>query len=96
MRMNERQKKIRAMVLCICMLMQNAPVVAFSAATENLCDHHTQHTADCGYVAAVEGVSCAHVHDEACGYTEAVEEVLCDCTETDETGNLVHMGEENN
>lgn len=57
-----------------------------------LCPHHTEHDEACGYVAAVEGVpcahkhtedcgkeaeDCAHEHDEACGYVAAVEGVPC-------------------
>ncbi|MCI8336707.1 MAG: LPXTG cell wall anchor domain-containing protein [Peptococcaceae bacterium] len=38
------------------------------------CTHHLTHTADCGYVAAVEGHPCNHVHDETCGYVAPVTE----------------------
>ena len=31
-----------------------------------LCEHHPQHDETCGYVAAVEGHECNHVHTEAC------------------------------
>ena len=42
-----------------------------------LCAHHTEHTEDCGYAPAAEGIPCGHVHDEACGYAEAGEGVPC-------------------
>ena len=69
-----------------------APAEA-AAYTGGLCEHHPAHTADCGYVEAVEGRPCNHVHDEDCGYQAAVEEVPCDkeCTDTDENGNIVHQ-----
>ena len=34
--------------------------------TEGLCEHHTEHTAECGYVEAVEGHRCEHVHTDGC------------------------------
>lgn len=37
---------------------------------QGLCEHHPVHTADCGYVEAVEGRPCAHVHSGECGYVE--------------------------
>ena len=71
------------------MVLGMMPVSAFAAETDNLCDHHTEHTADCGYAPAVEGSpcthecgeecaeACAHAHDALCGYVEAVAEVPC-------------------
>lgn len=68
------------------MLVQNAPVMAHAAAGDNLCEHHTEHTAECGYVAAVEGVACACeatdesgavLHTGGCGYVAAVEGHEC-------------------
>ena len=48
-----------------------------------LCEHHTEHTAECGYVAPVRGHECEHVHDESCGYQEASE---CNHVHTEECG----------
>ena len=76
------------MLLSVAMVLNSFLLSVF--ATETECTHHTEHTADCGYVAAVEGEDCTHVHDEACGYAEAVEEVPCACTETDENGQRIH------
>lgn len=79
-----RMKKILSILLCLCMLSQYAPVMAFAAAEDGLCAHHTEHTADCGYAQAVAGSDCTHVcgedcaqgcthaHDDACGYVAAV------------------------
>ena len=60
------------------------------AAEGSPCTH--EHDEICGYSAPTEGVPCAHEHDGACGYVEAVESVACDmdCTETDESGSIVH------
>ena len=92
MRVNERMKKVFSILLCLCMVLQYVPTTAFAvdAAESGLCEHHTEHTAECGYAEAVEGQPCAHVHDELCGYIEAVAEVLCACEATDENGALVH------
>ena len=90
MRINERMKRALSILLCVMMLVQYVPTHAFAATTDNLCEHHTEHTAECGYVEAAEGSPCTHIHDEACGYAEPIGEVLCACTETDDTGALVH------
>ena len=37
--------------------------------TEGLCEHHPEHTAECGYVEAVEGHPCEHIHTDDC-YTD--------------------------
>ena len=39
--------------------------------TIEYCEHHTEHTAECGYVAPTEGNECGHVHDAGCNYQEA-------------------------
>ncbi|MDY3110518.1 MAG: DUF6273 domain-containing protein, partial [Lachnospiraceae bacterium] len=41
--------------------------------TIEYCEHHTEHTAECGYVAPTEGHDCGHAHDAGCGYQEASE-----------------------
>lgn len=47
--------------------------------TGGLCPHHQEHSYEvCGYIEAVEGHPCGHVHDGSCGYVEAAEEVPCD------------------
>lgn len=75
-------KRWLAAVLCLCLLFPSA-VTLVSAAEEPAytggpCEHHTEHTAECGYVEAVEGQPCPHVHDENCGYQEPTEEIPCD------------------
>ena len=70
------------------------PTAALAAEEDSggLCPHHQEHTEDCGYVDAVEGQPCGHVHDGDCGFVEAVPEVLCDmdCNETGEDGQIIH------
>lgn len=86
MKVNEKMKKLLSSLLCLCMMVQNAPVMAYAAAGDGLCQHHPEHTAECGYVAAVEGVACACeatdesgevLHTGGCGYVAAVEGHEC-------------------
>ncbi len=74
-------KRWAAMALCLCMIFPSA-VTPVSAAeepvyTDGICEHHTEHTAECGYTEGVAGQPCSHVHDENCGYKEASEEIPC-------------------
>ena len=87
---HQTKTKLLSIFMALCMVISMVPVNVFAAETDNLCDHHTAHTADCGYVAAVEGAECGHVHDDSCGYKAAVEGVSCACTDTDDTGAVVH------
>ncbi len=90
-------KRWLAVILCLCMIFPSA-VTLVSAAEEPAytggpCEHHTEHTAECGYVEAVEGQLCTHVHDGNCGYQEPTEEIPCDkgCTDDDGDGNIDHQ-----
>ena len=90
-------KRWLAVILCLCMIFPSA-VTLVSAAEEPAytggpCEHHTEHTAECGYVEAVEGQPCTHVHDGNCGYQEPTEEIPCDkgCTDDDGDGNIDHQ-----
>ncbi len=87
--MKHRTRKLAnrwlALVLCLCMVLPSAvtlvsaaeDVPGETACTGGICEHHPEHTADCGYVEAVEGQPCTHVHDENCGYVEGAEESIC-------------------
>ncbi|MBQ7895538.1 MAG: hypothetical protein IJ364_03155 [Oscillospiraceae bacterium] len=92
MNMKERMKRVFSILICLCMVLTLVPTTAFAvdAAEGGLCEHHTEHTAQCHYAEAVEGQPCTHVHDELCGYIETVAEVKCACTETDESGAVLH------
>ena len=76
-----------AVLLCIVMVLSLNAGFAMAEGVDDtgLCEHHTAHTAECGYVAAVEGQPCQHVHDDTCGYVAAVPETQCDkgCADTD-------------
>ncbi|MGN0365302.1 MAG: DUF6273 domain-containing protein [Suilimivivens sp.] len=69
-------KRWLAILMSVCLIGTMIPI---SARAENsspetgLCEHHTEHTTECGYVAPTEGHECGHVHDEECGYQEASE-----------------------
>lgn len=79
------RKRYLALLMSLCLTGTMIPVTARaeSAASGGLCEHHTEHTAECGYVEAVEGHECEHMHDENCGYQEAGE---CTHAHTEECG----------
>lgn len=66
------KKRILSIILTACLVVGLMPTAAF--ASENvagiLCEHHPEHTTECGYEAAIEGHACTHEHDESCGYAE--------------------------
>lgn len=70
--MNIRQtaipRRVLSLALCAAMVLTLLPL---PTPAEGICDHHPEHTADCGYKAAVEGQDCAHSHDNLCGYQGA-------------------------
>ena len=71
--MNIRQtvripRRVLSLALCAAMVLTLLPL---PTPAEGICNHHQEHTADCGYKAAVEGQDCAHSHDSLCGYQEA-------------------------
>ena len=70
--MNIRQtaipRRVLSLALCAAMVLTLLPL---PTPAEGICGHHPEHTADCGYKAAVEGQDCAHSHDNLCGYQEA-------------------------
>jgi len=88
-------KRILSVCLTCALLlgMLPLPALALEPDSEGLCPHHTEHSYEvCGYMEAVEGQPCGHVHDGDCGFVEAVPEVPCnmDCAETDGDGQIVH------
>ena len=66
MRKYERTRKALSILLCVLMLVQYVPTTAFAVGSDNLCEHHAAHTAECGYAEAVAGSDCTHVHSESC------------------------------
>lgn len=79
------RKRYLALLMSLCLMGTMIPATARaeSAASGGLCEHHTEHTAECGYVEAVEGHECEHTHDESCGYQEAG---ACTHAHTEECG----------
>ncbi len=64
-----KPKQILAWFLCGTMLSLQTmvPVLAAPASKQGgLCEHHTAHTAECGYLPAAPGSPCTHVHDDDC------------------------------
>ena len=76
------KKRILSLLLCGAMLFSLCPqsVLAEGSAQDSgqitaaggLCEHHTEHDADCGYTEGSEGTPCTHEHSEDC-YTEVTE-----------------------
>lgn len=81
-----------AIVLCLCMALSVPGNVAYAApAQDGLCEHHKEHTQECGYQESEGGESCTHVHDEECGYAEEAAgspcQYVCDiCNGTNSEG----------
>lgn len=61
-------RRVLSLALCAAMVLTLLPL---PTQAEGICGHHPEHTADCGYKAAVEGQDCAHSHNSLCGYQEA-------------------------
>lgn len=71
------KRKLLAGVLSVCMIFQTAgmaPVYAVengadsgtSAGTSTVCENHTEHDEECGYVEGTKGSPCTHEHTEDC------------------------------
>lgn len=70
-------KRLFAAIVSLCMIVSLLPTTAFAEAgvqdsivitgTSGLCEHHTEHTADCGYTEGTAEIPCSHEHDESCG-----------------------------
>ena len=63
----KKHRHLMAVVLSTAMVFQLTPANGVLAQS---CEHHTEHTADCGYVEAVEEQECSHEHTEECYLTE--------------------------
>ena len=81
----KQRKRIAAFVLAAEMVFSTLPlnVLAVEPPTVagGLCEHHPEHTTDCGYTEGTEGTPCNHEHNEDC-YTlvaECVHEHTEDC-----------------
>ena len=47
--------------------------------SDGLCEHHPEHTEDCGYQEASEGSDCTHEHTEDCYTQDENGETILDC-----------------
>ena len=70
--MRWRWKRPAAFLLAAAMIFTMPDVPAFaveagaSAVHTGLCEHHPEHTEDCGYTEGTEGAACEHEHTEDC------------------------------
>ena len=65
-----KKKRILSLLLCLCLLFSLCPQTAaageiqdigFTAQGTGLCEHHPQHTDECGYTEGSEGTPCTYV-----------------------------------
>lgn len=81
------KKRFLSLLLCGAMLFSLCPQAAFAegAEADGLCEHHPQHTAECGYAPGTEGTPCTYVceicNPQDSGEAEETEpEAECICT----------------
>ena len=74
---NRKHARGLSLLLCAVLLAGQPGTTIYAEGTasdtEGLCEHHPEHTTECGYVEAVEGHRCEHVHTDGC-YTD---ELIC-------------------
>ena len=80
------KKRIAALLMAGAMVCSTLPVnvLAVESSVQNvggLCQHHTEHNADCGYTEGIEGTPCNHEHTENCYtlVTSCVHKHTADC-----------------
>lgn len=63
------KQRILSLFLCGAMLFSVAPQMAYATNGQDagLCEHHTEHTTECGYTPASEGAPCTHECSEESG-----------------------------
>jgi len=96
-------KRLMSALLALGMVLSWLPAHALTArAAQTGCEHHPEHTPDCGYRAASQGAPCKYDalcdrgcvgdHPRDCAYTLALETDLCDrdCADTDGDGLVDH------
>ena len=73
------RKRSLSLLLCGALLFSLCPQTASAvsipktgAESSGLCEHHTEHNADCGYTEGIEETPCNHEHTEDC-YTLVTE-----------------------
>lgn len=68
------KKRVLSFLMVLCMVFSQVSVMAYAEGSSEtigteeikigLCEHHTTHDENCGYVEAVEGSQCTHEHSE--------------------------------
>lgn len=68
-------------IFALCVNMIQFGVVAAESGDMKMCQHHSEHTEDCGYVKGTEGEPCTHEHTEECSrmVTQCVHEHTLEC-----------------
>ena len=67
-----KRKRPAAFLLAAAMIFTMPGIPAFAVETDvstvhtGLCEHHPEHTEDCGYTEGIEGAACKHEHTEDC------------------------------
>ena len=97
-KVRRKLNRIGALALAVVLM---GTSIDFPVIAAGNCEHHTEHTAECGYKAAVEGADCTHEHgdecyseekncvhrhDGECGYVEAVEGADCNHSHDENCG----------
>lgn len=86
------KKRLFAVLASLCMVVSMVPAMAFAQdsgaaiGANGLCEHHTEHTADCGYTEGTAEIPCGHEHTED-RYTLAAKCVhthMADCYPVDD------------
>ncbi len=89
--MKHRRQVSFVLIITLIVSLCSGYISAFAAGTGRIgsCQHHMEHTAECGYQEATEGsqcehacseqsgcvkVECMHEHDGSCGYIEGRED----------------------
>ena len=80
------KKRIAALLMAGAMVCSTLPVNVLAVENSNrnvggLCEHHAEHTEDCGYTEGSEGTPCNHEHTEDCYtlVTSCVHKHTADC-----------------
>ena len=88
----KKRRKLLSLFLCVIMAVSLCPQIAFAEVQvledNGLCEHHPQHTGECGYIAAQAEIPCdmgckdtdgdeVVDHVEGCAYQPAVEGEAC-------------------
>ena len=80
------KKRIAALLMAGAMVCSTLPVNVLAVENSNrnvggLCEHHAEHTEDCGYTEGSEGTPCNHEHTENCYtlVTSCVHKHTADC-----------------